>query len=566
MIEKKLLTDTKLIDMRKEILGDIERCLRKRSEVDYYRILTATYLLANVGNGLSYEETLASYDHDDELHFMIDKDEFKALQGLCDKYPPEAFAVAAMTSDLAYERMQYSETPESVTKLALRLLDIQENDKVIDLCCGGASVMQRIVFDYRYATLEGYDMDSTIAMIGNLRMHLLDPKAVVKKMNVFTMDDSYFHSYDKVFINYPWTIQMQDNDFSDAFRQEMKDIFPTRKSWASDWLFNLLTSLLLKDTGKAICIARIGSTWNHTEEKMRQYFVEKGLIETVILLPGRMFNDAIIETALMVISHGNQSIRLIDARNICHEGRRKKTFKDEDIDNIMSLLTVDSDSSKSFTIEDIRNNHYYLSLPRYMWNNDVFENGVPFGTVITNISRGASLSATQLDEMVSPTQTDIQYLMLVNIQNGIIDKDLPYLKDLDKRLEKYCIHNNNLIISKNGNPFRIAVAFVEEGKKILANGNLFIITLDEEKVVPYYLKACFESEYGIKAIQQICAGSQLPNIGVERLKQIIIPLPDLDEQNKIAHDYLKVQDEVEALSNRLKKATAQMGKVFPLKG
>ena len=185
---------------------------------------------------------------------------------------------------------------------------------------------------------------------------------------------------------------------------------------------------------------------------------------------------------------------------------------------------------------------------------------------ITSISRGASLSASQLDEMVSSVKTDIQYLMLVNIQNGIIDKDLPYLKDIDKRLEKYCIQNNNLIISKNGNPFKIAVAFVEKGKKILANGNLFIIGLDENKVAPYYLKAFFESEHGVNALQSICVGTALPNIGVENLKQMIIPLPGLDEQRKIADDYLKVQDEVEELSDRLKKATVQLGKVFQLKG
>ena len=52
------------------------------------------------------------------------------------------------------------------------------------------------------------------------------------------------------------------------------------------------------------------------------------------------------------------------------------------------------------------------------------------------------------------------------------------------RFEKYCIKNNSLILSKNGAPFKIAIADVKAGKKLLANGNLYIIELDESKADP----------------------------------------------------------------------------------
>ena len=35
--------------------------------------------------------------------------------------------------------------------------------------------------------------------------------------------------------------------------------------------------------------------------------------------------------------------------------------------------------------------------------------------------------------------------------------------------QKYCIKNNSLVISKNGAPVKIAVASVEEGRKIFGN-------------------------------------------------------------------------------------------------
>ena len=64
-------------------------------------------------------------------------------------------------------------------------------------------------------------------------------------------------------------------------------------------------------------------------------------------------------------------------------------------------------------------------------------------------------------------------------------------QDLSHLFPAWNIHKNNLLISKNGAPYKIAVADVPNDKKILANGNLFVIELDLEKINPYYLKAFF---------------------------------------------------------------------------
>ncbi|WP_192932870.1 hypothetical protein [Lachnobacterium bovis] len=47
--------------------------------------------------------------------------------------------------------------------------------------------------------------------------------------------------------------------------------------------------------------------------------------------------------------------------------------------------------------------------------------------------------------MVSKNPTNAQYLMIANIQNGMISKDLPYLKEINPKLDKYCIGNKNFI-------------------------------------------------------------------------------------------------------------------------
>ena len=159
--------------------------------------------------------------------------------------------------------------------------------------------------------------------------------------------------------------------------------------------------------------------------------------------------------------------------------------------------------------------------------------------------------ASELDDMVSEDPTDIQYLMLANIQNGMISEDLPYLKELDPKLAKYLIGNKNLLLSKNGAPFKVAVAEIEEGRKILGNGNLFIIALDEEKVNPFFLKAFFDSEVGFASLKKIVVGTTIPNISLESLKKLMVPLPPMEKQNEIADLYQAKLDEIKKSYNKL---------------
>jgi type I restriction enzyme M protein len=144
----------------------------------------------------------------------------------------------------------------------------------------------------------------------------------------------------------------------------------------------------------------------------------------------------------------------------------------------------------------------------------------------------------------------------------MIDDKLPYLSSIDPKYEKYCLKNNSLIISKNSYPYKIAVASVMEGQRILANGNLYIIELDEEKANPYYIKAFFDSEQGHAVLKSITVGATIPNIGVDKLRKVKIPLPPMEEQNRISQKYQAVLDEISVIKLRLEKAINRLYHIF----
>lgn len=451
------------------------------------------------------------------------------------------------------------ETPESIAKLATKILNIK-NDNVADFCSGTGNFLMEAIGCDDSSKYYGIEINTQCKEISTIRLQLISEHVTIEQGTVFDMDAS--KKFDKIFCDYPWSMKMWN--LGKEKLQEFDTIIPgIKKVVNADWLFILNVLQHLEDDGKAVVVTTNGTTWNGGISKtIREKFIKLGWIEAVISLPGNLYTSTAIPTSLLVLSKGNKTVRMIDASSMAAVGRRQNMLSDDAIDNIVSMLSEDTDNAKSVTFEEIQDQDYAINPSRFLEVEHEVKDGVPFEELIVNVTRGAQVKANELDEMVSEEPTDYQYLMLANIQDGMISDELPFLKSMDKKMEKYCIKNNSLVISKNGAPVKIAVASVAEGRKILANGNLYVIELDETKVNPYFVKAYLESENGTIALSRVTVGAVMPNIPVDGLKKIIIPCPDLAEQNKVAEKYLAKMDEVRVLKYKLAKATAELKSIY----
>ena len=457
-------------------------------------------------------------------------------------------------------------TPEGICLLAEKILDVKAGDKVADLGCGTGTVALDIKKKHPEAKV--YAVDIMIKEIAMAKMHnsLLNENITFEVRDMFQLasDERMRKSFDKIFSNYPFRVDTRNLNQEDGYLDGLKERIPAMsKATSSDWIFNALMLDLISENGKAVGIMTNGGTWNMLDAQVRKYFVENGYIECVIALPKKLFNSTSVATSMVVLSYGNEKgIRLVDASQLYNPGRRTNELSDSDISKILDAVSKDGEISKFVDIDTLRKNDYVLSFSRYAVMPEDIEDGRTFKEVIKRITRGAPLSARALDEISSQVPTNMQYLMLANIQNGFIDKDLPYLKEIEKKNEKYCLTDRCLILSKNGYPYKVAVAEVKDDQKIMANGNLYIIELNEEQVDPYYLAAFFISDQGIASLKRITVGATIPNIGVEQLKALVIPIPSLDKQRKIAEDYQTAKDEIEMLQLKLEKAKDRMAHAF----
>lgn len=457
---------------------------------------------------------------------------------------------------------QDNETPLSIVKLAYNILNPKVNT-VADLCSGVGTFLTFAALQNDKCSLYGMDINTQSKAISEIRLSFFTNKVEIEQGSV--LDISKDKKFDRIFCNYPWNIRTKYMSSNNRQITDINELIPeTRKITTSDWYFILNVVEHLSDDGKAIVLTTNGTTWNGgMNKKIRERFIKMGFLEAVIALPQNMFSHTLVSSSMLVLSKNNfESIRFIDASEFATVRRRKNEFSDEAIQTIANMLKIDGKFSKQVSITEIANMDYAVNPSRYLQTEIKVKDGVPFGKIIKKITRGAQIRASVLDNMVSDTPTSYQYLMLSNIKDGMISDELPYLIGLDEKQEKYCLKNNSLVISKNGSPIKVAIASVEDGQHILANGNLYVIELDETKANPYFVKAYLESEEGTIALSRITVGSTLPNIPIDSLKKMLIPNPAIEQQNKIAEKYLMKIDEIKVLKYRLQKATAELKNIF----
>ena len=456
-------------------------------------------------------------------------------------------------------------TPDGVCQLAAKLISQRSGDTILDIGTGFGSFIRECYSEKPEASYIGVEINTESAVVAEIRAELIGGNISILQRNIF--DDLPKADVTAVFANYPFGVKSRGlGNLGEGYAKDLAERNADFSKLSSmDWVFNYRAYECVNGPHRVICIMTSGSTWNTIDRRARRHFIEGGSVEMVIALPPRIFESTGIATTMIVFSHGNERAMMVDATEMCEKGRRMNAITPEYVDKIIAACYKESEISRLVSIGDMAEAGFTLSPAAYLEEKEtVSEDGVELGSFVS-ITRGAQLQADALDDMASRTATDTQYLMLSNIQNGLIDDELPYLDDVDPKWDRYLLKDGDLIMSKNGMPLKLAVAEIKGKQRIIANGNLYIISVDKNRANPYYLKAYFESEKGTNSLKRITVGSTIPSIGVEQLKKLIIPLPPLNEQEMIANEYIACVEELRLLRRKTTKIIDRMSHIFDSK-
>ena len=149
---------------------------------------------------------------------------------------------------------------------------------------------------------------------------------------------------------------------------------------------------------------------------------------------------------------------------------------------------------------------------------------------IAEIFRGKSV----LKKDIQPGEYKV--LNISDIEEGEINyKNMITIAEDARKILRYELKSGDVVISCRGTMNKVTV-FKSNSHKVIASANLIVIR-PKENILGDYLKIFLESPVGSTFIKSFQRGSTIMNINPVDIKEIEIPLLDLEKQKEIAERY-----------------------------
>lgn len=449
-------------------------------------------------------------------------------------------------------------TPQPFSKLALELLEVQPGESVLNYCSGIADFSMEAYLS-KDAAFYGTEISYDAVIVSKIRSMVLGCPAHIEQGDSLMADVMA----DKVFADPPFSVR-DDNWEKIAFQDEnligLLDCIPKTKRM--DWAFVLSALSKQRSGGKTVVLTYEGLLFRTSkgECEMRRYLLDSGKLEAVIALPQGVLPCTQIACNLLVFSEDNTTVKMVDIRDCKEKERYLTKMSAENLDVALQRINGESEYSRAVPREEIAKRDFNLSPAGYVAANQItVENGIALGDLVMSLERGQVTPAAKLEELATKEETDFQYLMLKDIENDTVQMPLPYLQSMEDSWGRFCVSEGNLVISRSA-PIKIAIVPDLKGKKVLANGNMYFMSLDKKRIHPIYVLCYLKSQEGRRQIEYLSKGSSIMILAPKDLLQLKIPMLPMERQLAIVDEYLHLREQLrelhiqkQSLENKLEK-------------
>lgn len=473
------------------------------------------------------------------------------IEDIAKKFDESTLKAGILFSDLRKNAQStFNSTPPCLSKLAMNLLSLEKEDILIDLGSGVGGFLIKAALNYQCKAQYGVEINRDNIIISSIKSHIAEKEIKFMEGNIISQDFSSLGGT-KIFSDFPFGVNIPDMEKDFTCNPKLNPLFRyAKRTLTSDWVFILAAYFAMDPRGKCVCIMSKSATWNQADEEIRKMMVEKQVIEGLIALPENLLLGASIPISILVLSRENQKIKMVDATEIFTEEKNHNTLEDKDIEKILEAYYKENDHSKLVDIRQIRENNYVLNPARYLDPYYDIKDGLSMEEIAPSIRRGALISSSELEALVTYDYSNFSYLSLQNIKDGVIDSLLPRLSAVDKKYEKFFIEKESLIVSTHP-PFKIARASFEEGEKVLACGNYYVIEIDKNIINPIFVEAFLQSEAGLAQLAKLSKGSATPGISREDLKRVKIPRISKEAQEALVREYKSLNEQLIELEGEI---------------
>ncbi|WP_100613623.1 N-6 DNA methylase [Confluentibacter citreus] len=421
--------------------------------------------------------------------------------------------------------------PNEISRFVIDVAEVHQSARVFNPFAGLASFATHLSNKEHYY---GQEISQSTWALGKLRL-------MRQQRNVdidYRIEDSIHNwpesnSFDLVIANPPFNFKI-DRWFADY------DYNRSRMTAEQYVLKRGLESI--NNDGKVICVASQGTLFKGgAEGRYRQQLIEKGLIDTVISLPGGLLKHTGIAICILILRktiNNDRVIRFVNGKNfVIDNGRRDKR-----LDNDKLLAYLNSTNNHEFVrivdIKTLEENDYNLSVQRYFVDEI---KGVCLKQVV-KIVIGLQTKERNFGKFIRTSNLkDDDAVYTLNI-NEVEDRELPAHS---KKIETSCI-----LVSIRWKSLKPTL-FKYSGIPIYIGTDILALKVQNENIIidPNYLITELRSSAVINQIAAYQNTGAIPFIKRSDLLEIKIKVPSIEEQKGKIKGILELSQKFEALQN-----------------
>ena len=447
------------------------------------------------------------------------------------------------------------ETPKTEAEIMDYLLNIKDGADILDLYSGEGKIEEVLLKNHKNIKVDGFELNDGALEIAKLKMYALKNDSV----QYFKKDillDNIEKKYQYAVADIPF-ISRFDKEVQKKLEKACIDLNIKLSGRISiTWITIIKILSSLKSNGRAVITTMKGSLFNTLDREIRKELVESGYIEAIIDLPLKIVPYTNTEISLIVLnkSKSNKNIKFVDLKECSLMNGKINIIDLEKAKKIISNESIKVDLKK------IRDNNYSLNYNVYIGNVKI-ENGIELGKISWDIFRGYQITSAEINKMLVENEEEMNYkiLEISNINDeGVISSELIIFNSGERNLDRYLLRDGDIVISARGDKIKKCLMHIGYDERIIANGSINVIRVDQNRLNPLYLKTFFDSEKGNIALNNIKSGVTIPSINVGELQKMIVPCPSMEEQRKIV-DKIEVKLEIiQSTAKRLEELKKEL--------
>lgn len=439
------------------------------------------------------------------------------------------------------------ETPETEAEIMDYLLNIKDGADILDLYSGEGKIEEVLLKNHKNIKVDGFELNDGALEIAKLKMYALKNDSV----QYFKKDillDNIEKKYQYAVADIPF-ISRFDKEVQKTLEKACIDLNIKLSGRISiTWITIIKILSSLKSNGRAVITTMKGSLFNTLDREIRKELVESGYIEAIIDLPLKLVPYTNTEISLIVLNKSklNKNIKFVDLKECSLMNGKINIIDLEKAKKIISNESIEVDLKK------IRDNNYSLNYNVYIGNVKI-DNGIELGKISWDIFRGYQITSTEINKMLVENEEEMNYkiLEISNINDeGEISSELKMINSGERNLDRYLLRDGDIVISARGDKIKKCLMHIGYDERIIANGSINVIRVDQNRLNPLYLKTFLDSEKGNITLNNIKSGVTIPSINVGELQKMIVPCPSMEEQRKIVD---KIEVKLEIIQSTVKR-------------